>query len=170
MDSDPTSALLERDKSADSIIQRHVVYTMLTGGIPIPWLDLVAASAVQLDLLKQLATYYSVDFDAQAARAFVTSAGTALAGLAAGRAGASFLKAIPGVGWIAGGVGQAVLAGASTYAVGNLVKRLFREGKGLDELTAQVMRDELAGYFAKGQQVARSLVGNTKSRPGGDGA
>src|SRR5262245_10265043 len=95
-ESDVVDTAAPPDDRADAVIKRHVVYSMLSGGIPVPVVDLAASTAVQLDMLKQLAAVYEAAFDARSSRAFVASAMAALAGNATGRLGASLLKAVPG--------------------------------------------------------------------------
>jgi uncharacterized protein (DUF697 family) len=145
------------EKDAEAIVRRHVGYSMLGGAIPVPLLDLAAVTAVQLDMLKQLAKAYRVPFDSASARAFVTSVTSALAGNLLARLGASLIKFVPGIGWAAGGVAQVVVTGASTYAVGQLFKRLFRGRHSLEDLSPEVVKDEVSRYFEQGKDVAESL-------------
>lgn len=155
------------EAQADSIIKKHMALAMAGGAIPVPLLDLAAVTAVQLDMLKRLAGTYAVPFDGGSARSFVTSLTTALVGTTAARVGASLVKLVPGVGTLAGGAAQVVLTGASTYAVGNLFKRLFREGRTIDELTVDAVREELMSYYEAGQDVARDLAGSVKKKASG---
>jgi uncharacterized protein (DUF697 family) len=146
------------DQEADSIIRKHMLLSMAGGAIPVPVLDLAAVTAVQLDMLKQLAKAYDRTFDSRSARAFVTSITTALAGTMLARLGASLIKFVPGVGWAAGGVTQAVITGGTTYAVGGLFKRLFREDRPFTEVDVDLVKDELNSYFEAGQKLARKLA------------
>jgi uncharacterized protein (DUF697 family) len=153
-----------RKKRADDIIEKHVVYSMLSGAIPIPLVDLAAGTAVQLDMLKQLARNYGVTFDARSSRAFLTSIGAALAAGAAGRLAASAAKTLPGVGSIAGGLAQATLTGATTYAIGELAGRLFRERRPLETFAVDDVRDELGRYYEKGKELAQSVVDKVRGK------
>ena len=146
-----------RDGEADSIIRKHMGYAMAGGAVPIPILDLTAVTAVQLDMLKQLAKNYEVELDGGSARTFLTSLTSALGATGAARIAASAVKLIPGVGWAIGGATQVVVTGASTYAVGSLFKRLFREKRPLDDLDAAAVKDELKSYFDAGKDLATSL-------------
>ena len=42
-------------KVADKIVRSHVIWSMGAGLIPVPLFDLAAVTAIQIDLLKQLA-------------------------------------------------------------------------------------------------------------------
>jgi uncharacterized protein (DUF697 family) len=151
-----------QDAIADQIVNRHVAYSMVGGAVPVPVVDLAAVTAVQLDMLKQLAELYEVELDARSTRAFVTSLTTALAGNALGRVAASFAKLIPGVGSIAGGVASLVATGASTYAVGSVVQQLFSQGKSFDELDAAALEERAKAYYAAGLDRARAAATKMK--------
>lgn len=140
---------------AESIVRSHMRMAILAGAVPIPLFDLTAITAVQLDMLKRLAAARGVAFDPRSSRAFVTSLSGALAGGAVARTAASLIKLVPGVGTVTGVLTQAVVSGASTYAVGRVFDRLFAEGRPLDSLALADVREEARASFAKGVELAR---------------
>ena len=157
------------DLEADAIIKKHMGFAMAGGAIPVPVVDLAAVTAVQLDLLKQLAAHYGVEFEGRSARAFLTSLSAALAGSSVARIGASLVKAVPGIGTIGGGVAQIILTGASTYAVGRLFKRVFREGNDLNALDLTAVREEALEYLEAGKEIAVKLWASLRDRGDGHG-
>jgi len=163
MDTDLEKALTERDVLADEIIRKHMKYAVMGGSIPAPVIDLAVVSAVHVAMLKELADCYGATYDAGSARAFVTSVSGAMAGLTAARVAVSLMKILPGVGWTTGSVAQAVCTGASTFALGRLVRRLFRENRALDELAVSTVTDELASYFESGKDAAAAVLKRLKS-------
>ena len=92
--------------------------------MPIPLLDMVAVTAVQLDMLKQLARIYDVPFREESGKSYMT----AISGGLFARIGASAIKTIPFVGSYLGGVSMFVLSGATTHAIGQVFKDHFEEG------------------------------------------
>ncbi len=147
-----------KDARAEAVVKKHMTYAMLGGAVPVPILDIAAVTAVQLDMLRQLAAIYDARFDGASARAFVTSTTSALLGNLVARLGASLIKIVPGIGTLGGGIAQAVLTGASTYAVGNLFSRLFREGRTIEALDAEEVKQEVARYFEQGKELARKTA------------
>lgn len=147
-----------KDADAEDVIRHHMMLAMAGGLIPIPFLDLAAITSVQLDMLKRLAENYEVEFDSSSSRAFVTSLVTALGVSTGARVGASALKVLPGIGTLAGGLAQAGLTGANTYAVGTLFQRLFRDGQSIDALTPEMVLDEAKSYLKAGYAYARELA------------
>ncbi|ELR98181.1 DUF697 domain-containing protein [Gloeocapsa sp. PCC 73106] len=112
---------MSRLVEANKIIRSHVLWAMGAGLIPIPLVDFAAVTAIQLEMLQQLARLYNVNYSQNTAKTFVS----ALTGTTLARIGASILKVIPGVGSIIGGASMSVMSGASTYAVGQVAINIF---------------------------------------------
>lgn len=51
-----------KNDSAEMIIKNHMVWSMGAGFIPIPLLDFAAITYIQLDMIRQLAKIYEIDF------------------------------------------------------------------------------------------------------------
>ena len=97
--------MTKRDES-EQIIMKHVLWSMGGGLIPIPLFDVAAVTAVQLDMLKSLASLYGVDYSKENGKAFAG----ALTGSTFARLGASAMKVIPGIGWVVGGFSMSVMS------------------------------------------------------------
>ncbi len=150
------------DHEADQIIRNHVVLAAGGAAIPVPVLDLLAVTAVQLDMLKQLASTYDVTFDAQASSSFVTALTSAIGGSVLGRVGASAVKLLPGVGSLLGGAAQLSISGATTYAVGHTFKRLFQEGHDVSHLNVDAVQHEAKQLYEKGKTMVEDIVSKAK--------
>ena len=50
------------EKQADSIIRNSVVFASGAGLIPVPVVDLMAVTAVQIEMIRRLCKLYKVDF------------------------------------------------------------------------------------------------------------
>jgi uncharacterized protein (DUF697 family) len=112
-------------EKAEKVIQSSVVWSMGAGLIPIPVADMMAVTAIQVDMLKQVSSIYNQDFsDASFKNWIGTLTGSALSGA---------IKFIPGIGSLIGGVSMAALAGASTYAVGQVFLEHFEAGGSLKD-------------------------------------
>lgn len=156
-DEPTTDESTKRAKSqrADSIINSHTLWGMGAGLMPIPLFDIAAVTAVQIDMLKQLADTYEVDFTNEMGKTFVT----ALTGSTFARIGASLLKTIPGIGTLIGGVSMSVMSGASTYAVGQVAKRHFETDGTIIDVDLNFARDAYDEAFEKGKRVVSDLKG-----------
>ena len=145
-----------RSKRADRIIHSHTLWSMGAGMIPIPMFDILAVSAIQVDMLKQLAEAYETDFTENMGKTFVT----ALTGGTFARIGASFVKAVPGVGTLVGGASMSVLSGASTYTVGQVAKRHYETDGTLVGIDLNSARKRYDEALDRGKRV----VGDLKNR------
>ncbi len=143
----------ERRKHADSIIKNHTIWSMGAGFIPVPIADLFAVSAVQLDMIRQLAHIYELDFKETEGKALITS----LTGSGIARLGARAVKFIPGIGSAIGGVTMAVLSGASSYALGQVFRKHFETGGTFLDFEPERVKEFYKMQFEKGKKVARDL-------------
>jgi uncharacterized protein (DUF697 family) len=139
--------------TADRIIKEHVLWSIGAGLLPLPILDIVAVTAVQLDMLKQLSALCSIPFTESEGKAWVS----ALAGNLVARVGANALKLIPGVGTLIGGVSMSILAGASTFAIGQVAFGHFERGGSLADIDMNAARRAYQEELERGKRVAENL-------------
>lgn len=138
---------------ADAIIRSHVLWAMGGGLIPIPLVDFAAVTAIQLEMLQQLAELYGVNYSRSSGKAFVSAlTGTTLASL-----GASFVKAIPGIGSLIGGASMAITSGASTYAVGQVAINHFSNSGTLSDFVEEQVKNAYSIAFERGKTYVSDL-------------
>ena len=138
---------------AEAIIRSHVLWAIGGGLIPIPLVDFAAVTAIQLEMLQQLAQLYGVDYSTSNGKAFVS----ALTGTTIARLGASLLKAIPGVGTVIGGASMALTSGASTYAVGQVAVSHFSNSGTLGNFVEEQVRTAYNEAFEFGKTYVSDL-------------
>lgn len=138
---------------AEPIIQRHVIFAMGAGFIPLPIFDIVAVTAVQLDMIKQLCKVYDQDYNETSGKAFVgTLTGTTLARIAASSVGSIF-KVIPIIGSALGGATVSAFAGATTYAIGQVIARHFDSGGSILDFDSTDLKDFYEEQVEKGKEM-----------------
>lgn len=143
-----------KNESAGLIIKNHMIWSMGAGFIPLPLLDFAAVSLIQLDMIRQLARIYEIDFKESQGKAVlssITSAGLAKVGAA--RA----IKFIPVIGSYLGGVATAIFSGASTYAIGYAFKTHFDKGGTFLDIDLNALKKMYAEKFEKGKKVAEDF-------------
>ena len=91
-----------KQEQANRIINEHATFSLIGGAIPIPIVDLVAVTAIQLDMLQKLAELYEVNFNSERGKFLVSALIGSTLGTSIGRVGASAVKGIPGIGTILG--------------------------------------------------------------------
>ena len=138
---------------AEPIIQRHVFFSMGAGLIPIPIFDIVAVTAVQLDMLRQLCKLYGQDYSDSRGKAFIGAlTGTTVARITA-HSFRSIFKVIPVVGPALGGITVAAFSGATTYAIGQVVARHFDSGGSIVEFDKEDLKDFYEEQVEKGKEM-----------------
>jgi uncharacterized protein (DUF697 family) len=156
----PTAATLAefRKIKCDMTISKHVSAALGFGFIPLPLVDFVGISGVQLDMLYRLCRIYDVDFSTQAARSVIAALiGT---GLPMQPLLASSLKMIPGIGTAAGIFAVPALAGASTYALGRVFVQHFETGGTLLTFDASKMKAHFEHAMSEGKNVVSGMRGS----------
>jgi uncharacterized protein (DUF697 family) len=144
---------MSTEKEAKDIIRKHVLWSMGAGLMPVPLFDIAAVTAIQMDMLKQLAGAFGADHTKSSGKAFVSG----LTGGTVARIAASAVKAVPGIGTIVGAISMPVLSGASTYAVGQVAVSHF-EGKGdLRDIDMGRAKNAYKDAFQKGKDFVSGL-------------
>lgn len=148
---------------ADGIIKNHVMGTMAAATVPVPAFDVAAISVIQMRMIQKLAELHGQQFSDAIAKNVLTSLVSSVLGYSAGIvAVSSVVKVLPGVGTLAGMATLTSVAGATTYAVGQVLNRHFEDGGGLDDLSV----DDVANYgrqqFKRGKNIARNMAKSGK--------
>lgn len=156
---------MTRKAEALALIKNHVLWSMGAGLVPVPILDLVAVTAVQLDMIRKLCTLYEVDYSEAEGKAWLSAiTGSTLARLSAG-----LLKAIPGFGTLIGGVSMSLMSGASTYAVGQVALDQFVNARTMADLDVDTGKAVYEEKVEEGKTVAKKWKAehDTQKKPSG---
>ncbi|WP_338766051.1 DUF697 domain-containing protein [Bernardetia sp. ABR2-2B] len=148
------------NERADKVIENSVIWAMAASLIPIPLADMIAVTVIQADMVRRLAEIN----DVEANNANIESWLGTLSGGVLSKLGAQALKLIPGWGSIAGGVGMAVLSGASTYAAGKTFAKHFREGGDLEDFDTEAVRGFYDEQLIKGRDFAKQMKDEVEKR------
>ncbi len=149
----------DKKNDVEKIITSHIIFSMTAGAIPLPLLDFVSITAIQIDMIKQIAEYYNADYDRNRGKSLASS----LTGASLAKIGASAAKSIPGVGTLLGISSQVILAGASTYALGKVFDSHFSEKKSLVDFDFESMKEKYNRLLEKGKNITKDLKRKQKS-------
>lgn len=126
------------------IIQYHVAMSMGAGAIPFAGVDMLAVGSLQLGMLKKLCVVFNESFENMSSEALICT----ISGTATARLGATFIKTIPIVGTAIGSVSMSLMAGASTYALGQMFVR-YLDDKALFESADTAKAKSLFMHYYK---------------------
>jgi uncharacterized protein (DUF697 family) len=143
------------DELTRAKVESAINYSMLLSGgigiVPIPLVDFVGVTAIQLALVKQLSSLYGVEYTSGATKRTIA----ALIGGAIPAFGsmsvASWVKMIPVVGPILGGSTMMLLSGASTYAIGHVFAQHFEKGGTVLDMEAKQVKKQFDEYYEAGK-------------------
>lgn len=150
---------MNRNGETHEIIKHHVLWALGAGLMPIPIFDIAAVTAIQIDMLRQLASHYNIEYSQSTGKAFVT----ALTGSTLAKIGASLVKAVPGVGTVVGGISMSAMSGASTYAVGQVANHYYSSGSKFDNVDIEEAKKMYSEEYEKGKEVAAELGQDEKT-------
>ncbi len=148
----------EKQQLATKKIRNYMYWSVGAGLVPVPFLDLVAISAVQLKLVCELAKIYEVPFSESRGKAIVGAlVGTLVPQSLACSVVGSALKAIPAVGTIAGASTMALSSGAAAWALGKVFVQHFEAGGTLLDFNPDAVREYFRTQFEEGQKMTASM-------------
>lgn len=158
--------LATHDMNAKAIVKRYMLWSMGAGAIPVPVLDLATITAVQLKMLSELSKEYDVPFREDRGKAIISAliSGVGSGALAYGLVG-SMLKAVPLFGSLLGLASVPIMAGAATYALGNVFLQHFASGGTFLDFDPARVRAHFAQHVEEGKRVATDAA--AEARRGG---
>ncbi len=166
---EPESSAAHEDlriSDANNIVKNHVVGAMAISLVPIPLVDLVGLTGIQLKMLHGLTRHYQVPFSENLGKSLIVSLVGGVMPTSTAMTLASLVKAVPGLGTATGMVSVTILGGATTYAIGQVFIQHFESGGTLLDFDPKKMRSYFTLKLQEGKQVAASLRKKTdRSEP-----
>ena len=130
--------------------------------IPVPIIDTMALTRVQVNLLRNLSEAYGIKFSRYKVKNLIaTLVGRSLI-LSLSVPVASFMKIIPVVGQTVGSFGMSVSAGATTYALGKVFANHFASGGTLQDFNSEEKKEDYENLVKKGKEVVSELKKKTE--------
>lgn len=150
--------VIEVDQAAlDKTVKYHTWASAAMGIVPLPLVDVVGVTAIQLNMLRKLSKYYGIPFSKNVVKNILGSLLGAVVPTGAGFPLASAAKAVPVIGTAAGVVALPVLAAASTYAVAKVFIQHFASGGTFLTFDPEKVKEYYAEMFKEGQKVASEM-------------
>jgi small GTP-binding protein len=125
-----------RRQAANKVVRNASVFNTFVGAEPIPGLDIPFLLAAQARMVLRVASIFGESMNLQHARELVA---TIAGGLALRFLATEGAKVIPGPGWLI----AASIAGAGTWAIGQVAVQYFEHGKKLSPEQMRARFDEL---------------------------
>ncbi|KPA09297.1 GTPase domain-containing protein [Candidatus Magnetomorum sp. HK-1] len=147
----------KKKSKIDDILLDGVMKSMGTSLIPVPILDCVALSSVQLRMIKELANEYGVSYSKLSTKRILS----VMIGNSIRHSlilpVSSLLKTLPGIGTSIGTVSMAVSGGAATYSIGKVFDHHFQQGGDFGKFDANKFKEQFELYLKEGIEIAKNL-------------
>lgn len=144
-------------EQSDKTIRNHIIASMAVGLVPVPMVDLVGITGVQIDMLRKLAQTYEVSFMEHKVKSILSSLVGGGATVPLANTLFSMVKVVPVVGTAIGAITLPVTAGATTYAVGKVFQQHFASGGTFLTFDSEKVKDYYSKMFKKGKDVAADI-------------
>jgi uncharacterized protein (DUF697 family) len=151
-----------REARVEKLARNHILTAMGAGLVPVPLVDLVALTAVQLDMIRKLSAEYGVPFKQDRGKSIITSLVGGVLSVEIGLS-LSILKCVPVVGQSIGALIMPVVSGAATYAIYKVFVQHFESGGTFLDLDPAKVKSYFAEQFTKGKKFAKNLKTETPS-------
>ena len=148
------------EEVVDAIIRKRVYGAIGVGFIPVPLVDFLGLTALQIEMIHTLAKAHGVEFKKERVKSIISSLCGSLLTTASVPLAASLFKSIPVIGITAGAATISIMGGSTTYALGWVFDRHFRKGGCLIDFDA----DEAKAYFKEKVEEGKNLVGKLKKK------
>lgn len=152
----------DQAQQANKIVKRYVKSAVVLGLVPMPLVDIVAISAAQLKMIHSLAQHYDQPFSKAKGKYVISALVGGIMPTSLKQGLLSLSKSFPLVGQAIGLAGVPIVAGATTYAVGQVMIQHFESGGTLLEFDAEKMREYYQQQKDKGQTVAEQSYAGMK--------
>ena len=151
-------ALIEREKQALKTVKNHMWWSMGAGLIPVPFVDLVAVSGVQLKMIAEISKIYDIPFQESRGKAAIGALiGYIVPGAMSFGMVGSLLKAVPLVGVLVGAPSMVLFCGASAWALGKVFIQHFESGGTFLTFKTAEVKEHFKKLFEEGQKMASTM-------------
>jgi len=147
----------DREQEAEKIVRNYMFGNAAVGLIPLPFLDLVALTGVQLKMVHSLSHLYGVPFNKDAVKGILASLAGSLGALTVG-AGLfmSAMKIVPAFAMTVGFLAVPAASAAFTYAVGRAFIMHFEAGGNILNFDPKAMHSYFKKFYNEGLTVAKA--------------
>ncbi|MDC3955512.1 YcjF family protein [Polyangium jinanense] len=154
----PSNDVRARERRAEAILRRNVLWALVAGVLPVPAVDLVAIKGIQLKMLKELADLYEVKFTRDVAKALLGSLVSSTWSVGVGATlGYGFAKFVPVVGSALGLLSTPLIAGATTHALGKVFVMHFETGGTFLNFDPNAMRSHFRSELEKAKETVAAM-------------
>ena len=152
------------NEALSHILKSHVSISMGVALIPIPIVDFISVTAIQVSMLSEIAEKFGVPFSKEKVTSLLFSLMGGAVPVVASTQVASMIKFIPVIGQVSGLITMPIMSGASTYAVGKLFILHFAAGGTFSNFDPQNAKEDYAKMSKEGMEFASTLRSDSSAK------
>lgn len=152
-----------RKAETDRMIKNHMYGAMGVGLIPLPVVDFIALTGIQIRLLYKLSKFYGVGFSKDRAKSIISALVGSFVPVATAGPIASMIKIVPIIGQVTGALTMLATGGACTYALGVVFVQHFESGGTFLDFEPEKVKAYFAEQYKEGQKFAAEKTATQKS-------
>ena len=152
----------EKQETALKTVKNYVWWSMGAGLVPVPILDLVAVSGVQLKMLSVISKTYDIPFQESRVKAVIGSLLGFIVPETLACGVGSAMKAMPGLGTVAGVSTMVLFSGAAAWALGKVFIQHFESGGTFLDFDPDSVKEYFQAQFKEGQKLAETVPAEEK--------
>ncbi|SLM31110.1 conserved hypothetical protein [Desulfamplus magnetovallimortis] len=146
----------KRLDEANKIVRNRMIASVGAGLIPLPVVDIAALTGIQMDAVRALSKLYNVNFTQNIGKTAISALTGGIFPVASGPWVSSAVKTVPVVGQLMGTISMPVVAGASTYALGQVFIQHFESGGTFLTFDPEKVKEHFKQEFEKGKVFAKT--------------
>jgi uncharacterized protein (DUF697 family) len=150
---------VQRPAKAMAIVKRNMIWSAGVGLVPVPMIELVAITAVELKLIKELADLYETPFRDDLAKSAIIALVGSLGSVTLGQmAAVTALRFIPFIGVPMALASVSAVSAGVTYGIGKVFTSHFELGGTLLDFDAAKVREFFKAEYANGVKEAAAAT------------
>jgi len=150
-----------RMNEVNNITNNYIIISMGAALIPVPLLDLIAISSIQLKMLHKISMLYQIKFSKNLTKPLIGALLGGLIPVSVSTRMASMAKGVFGLGTATGMISMSILSGATTYAISRVFIQHFESGGTFLDFEPEKVREYFMNEFKQGQTIAAQLKEKT---------
>ncbi|THH36341.1 DUF697 domain-containing protein [Neolewinella litorea] len=148
-----------KQEQADALIRKYALFGTAAGLIPSFGLDVIALTALQVKMIKELANIYEYDVEDQMIRMTITTGITSLGGRLITSVATSITKAFSPLKFLIGGATQAALSGFLTAEIGKIYQARLASGENPADVTVSEIVNHVVAQIQQGEWNPTKVAG-----------
>jgi len=152
-----TLQIFQQKDATQKVIRQHTMLATGLGFLPIPILDTISITSIQILMIRDIAKIYGIPFEKQRVKSFVSS-------LLGNLGIIGFFKFIPILGSVFGGSFVSLSAGAITYALGHVFMEHFNQGGTLLDFNPIKSRAYFLKIYKENEKIEMELKASNQDK------